>query len=146
MSTWAIAIALLISLTGCAGQGGASSPPPGQPTAGPLPGCANAGAPLPLPPTFPQALPLPPGTVITYHQDLGAGQVLVGGVVPSDLRTVVAFFARALPAAGFELGEGDAEPDEAEASYTGNGYHGKWKVHGILNCPDAVTLTISVQR
>ncbi len=48
-----------------------------------------------------------------------------------------------LPAAGYQLGAGDAEQAEAEALFLGESVRGKWKVNGILNCPDAVTLTLA---
>jgi hypothetical protein len=67
-------------------------------------------------------------------------------VIPNELRDAVTFFQRALPRAGFQLGEGDAEHDEAESTFSGNGFAGKWKLNGILNCPNAVALTIAVLR
>ena len=75
-----------------------------------------------------------------------SGAVTVDGVTPEEFRQAVAFFEREPPAAGFHLGEGDAEQGEAESFFSGRGYSGKWKVNGILNCPGAVTLTIAVRK
>jgi hypothetical protein len=107
--------------------------------------CANAGKTVDRPAAVPANL-LPPGTVFTSSKDLGDGRTLVGGVVPSDFRSVVLFFVTKLPAAGYVNGAGDAEMDEAEALFTGDGVSGKWKVNGILNCPGAVTLALFVKR
>jgi hypothetical protein len=89
-------------------------------------------------------LPLPPGTVLTSTDLAGKGPLVIGGYVPAQLADASAFFKEELPKAGFELGEGDAEGDEAEQAFTGHGLEGQWKVHSILDCPDAVSLTIAV--
>jgi hypothetical protein len=74
------------------------------------------------------------------------GVIVVGGVSPTKFKNAVAFFQRKLPSAGYKLLEGDAEMDEAESTFSGQGFQGKWKVNGILNCPGAVTLTIAVWK
>jgi hypothetical protein len=107
-----------------------------------LPACAGAGAPVPRAGGLPAGFPLPPGTIVTSSQDPAPGQLLIGGVVPTDLRSAASHFIEKLPAAGYRLGEGDAEQDEAEAPFAGHGFRGKWKVRGILDCPSAVTLTL----
>ena len=71
---------------------------------------------------------------------------MVGAIVPSNLQTATRFFLRELPEAGFELIGGDAEMDEAESSYRGLGYQGQWKIHSIIDCPDAVTLTVIARQ
>jgi hypothetical protein len=63
-----------------------------------------------------------------------------------EFKNTVAFFQSKLPAAGYQLLKGDAEMDEAESTFSGNGFQGKWKVNGILNCPGAVTLTIALWK
>jgi hypothetical protein len=80
--------------------------------------------------------------VITSSQRPHPGQLLIGGVIPADLRGAAVFFTDELPARGYELGLGDSEQGEAEAPFSGHGFRGKWKVNGILNCPNAVTLTL----
>ena len=49
-----------------------------------------------------------------------------------------------LPAAGYVNTTGDAEMDEAESFFQGARVLGKWRVNGILGCPDAVRLTLFV--
>jgi hypothetical protein len=99
--------------------------------------------------TRPDALPadlLPPGTVLTSSKRVGHGRTVVGGVIPGDFRSAVAFFVQQLPTAGYRNLSGDAEMDEAEAFFAGDGLRGKWKVNGILGCSEAVTLALYVTR
>lgn len=139
-------VVLLVALGATVGcTPGPQAGPAGGATAIPaLPPCASAGAAVTLPTGVPGNLPLPPGTMVTSVQ-VDGGRTLLGGVVPTDLQTAARFFQTALPAAGFKLGEGDAEPDEAESVFTGNGVKGQWKVHSITGCPGAVNLTLAVQ-
>jgi hypothetical protein len=125
-------------------SGGSNGPQkPGVRVASPA--CAQAGKAIRRPPEVPGAL-LPSGTVLTASRRLGQRQTLVTGVIPREFRLAVDFFVTKLPAAGYRNGAGDAEMDEAEASFVGPGLTGKWKVNGILNCPQAVTLALLVNR
>lgn len=63
-----------------------------------------------------------------------------------QFKEAAAFFQSKLPAAGYEILEGDAEMDEAEATFAGRGFRGKWKINGILNCPEAVRLTLAIGK
>ena len=69
---------------------------------------------------------------------------MVSGVVASPFRSAVEFFVTELPAAGYVNTAGDAEMDEAESFFQGASLTGKWKVNGILGCPDAVRLALLV--
>ncbi|HUS11764.1 MAG TPA: hypothetical protein VMZ30_14955 [Pyrinomonadaceae bacterium] len=128
-----------------AGCGGSKAP--SVVTPGPsLPPCAGAGSSVGLPPDFPSNFPLPPGTVITSHQRGVSGAIIVSGFAPMQFKDTVVFFQSKLPAAGYKPLESDAEMDEAESTFSGQGYHGKWKVNGILNCPAAVTLGVFLSK
>jgi hypothetical protein len=124
-----------------AGRGGGGRSP--RSSATPPPACAGAAQSVNRPESVPANL-LPPGTALTSRMNLPEKRTLVTGVVPLDFRTAGNFFVTKLPAAGYQLGAGDAEQDEAEALFLGERVHGKWKVNGILNCPSAVTLTLLV--
>jgi hypothetical protein len=138
----------LIVLASCSGPGAtptdiadsASEPIPE------LPACAEAGPAISLPAEFPSYFPLPPGTAIHASRNTEEGVLVIDGVVPADLQTAAAFFLRELPAAGFTLGFGDGELDEAESAFSGNGYQGQFKVHSILDCPGAVTLKLAITK
>ena len=109
------------------------------------PQCAGVRQSVDRPDSVPADL-LPPGTALTSQMNLPQDRTLVTGVIPLDFRTAVDFYVMNLPAAGYQLGAGDAEQAEAEALFLGESVRGKWKVNGILNCPDAATLTLLVGR
>ena len=107
------------------------------------PACASAPKGVTPPSEVPAAV-LPPGTVVIAVRHPRAGATLVEGVVASPFRAAVEFFVAKLPAAGYLNTAGDAEMDEAESSFQGASLRGKWKVNGILGCPDAVRLALLV--
>ncbi len=117
---------------------------PAQPAAASLPPCAHAGAPVTLPPEFPQKFPLPPGTVITVSRRAEPALVLQG-FIPMELREATRFFAKNLPAAGFQLGRGEVERGEADARFGGHGVIGLFKLQRIEDCAGALELTIRIQ-
>lgn len=108
-------------------------------------GCPPLEAAVTVQPGLPVTPPLPGGTRLTHATLSPNGDVLLAGVIPTDLRSAVLFFRNDLAAAGFVSEEGDAEQDEAEAPFKGQGIQGRWKVHGILACPNAVTLELVFQ-
>lgn len=83
--------------------------------------------------------------MLTSSKQVG-GRTVVVGVIPGDFRSAVAFFVQKLPVSGYRNLSGDAEMDEAEAFFAGDGLRGKWKVNGILGCAEAVTLALYVSR
>jgi hypothetical protein len=137
-----LALVLVSAICACGGSKQRSASMP----ANNLPPCAKAGPAASLPAEFPNGFPIPPGTVITSSQRSDKGVIVVGGLSPVDFKTAVVFFQSKLPVAGYQLLKGDAEMDEAESSFSGQGVEGKWKVQGILNCSGAVALTIAVWR
>ena len=130
-----------------AGCGGSDSARPTVPEGPPprLPACVKAKA-VPRPAALPADFPLPPGTVVTASSEPHTGQLVVGGLIPSDLQDAASFFNETLPASGYRQGLGDSESNEAEAPFTGNGVRGKWRVNAIANCPTAVVLTLVLIR
>ena len=126
-----------------AGQsGGSGARASGSPLS--TPPCSHTSKAVARPAEVPAAV-LPPETVLTSVAHPIGGMTLVTGVVPHEFRNAVQFFVTKLPAAGFRNGAGDAEMDEAEALFTGPNLHGKWKLNGILGCPEAVTLALYVR-
>jgi hypothetical protein len=111
-----------------------------------LPACAGTGRAIERPGELPDDLPLPPGTVLRSEQRPFPGQLIVRGVVPAGIDAAASFFEDELPDAGYELGRGDAEPGEREALFSGDGVRGGWRVNGIPECEEAVSLTLVVIR
>jgi hypothetical protein len=135
-----VAVAAL-ALGGCGGGGAAADTTVAAPD-GPAPALpACAPAPAGAPPDLPLDFPLPPGTVVTSADRPHTSQVVVLGLIPSDLQEAASFFGGALPEHGYQVGIGDSEGNESEAPFTGNGYRGKWRVNEIPECP-AVRLTL----
>ena len=103
-----------------------------------LPACAGTGT---SPPDLPVDFPLPPGTGVVSSESPFESQLVVLGVVPGDLQDVASFFNETLPDHGYQSGIGDAEGNESEAPFTGNGYRGRWRVNAIPDCA-ALRLTL----
>ncbi len=108
--------------------------------------CPAPGSPVPLPASFPKNFPLPPGTIIKSHSERSGGRVVFDGFITTSLKEAVDFFQRELPKAGFKNKDGDAEEDEAEADFEGNGYTGHWKLRGSEACPNIVSLSLLAGR
>jgi hypothetical protein len=89
---------------------------------------------------------LPPGTIVTSVRHPWSGTTMVNGVVARPFRSAVEFFVTKLPAAGYVNTTGDAEMDEAGSYFQGAEVLGKWKVNGILGCPEAVGLALFIRR
>jgi hypothetical protein len=105
----------------------APSPSYVAPSVVPLPTCA------PLKPTayrwprqIPQDLPRIPGAVIESSKPTSDGLFIVQFSTHTSLRDGVLFIVKKLPAAGYQLGRGDAEQTEADAPFN------KGDVRGVL--------------
>jgi hypothetical protein len=143
---WLCCAALAVSAVGVAAarSGGGTGPETwaAQPASS---GCASAARAIDRPSDVPGNL-LPPGTLLTSSKNLGAGRTLVVGITPHEFRRAVEFYVTKLPAAGYVNGAGDAEMGEAEALFVGEDMTGKWKVNGLPNCPNAVTVALLMIR
>jgi hypothetical protein len=133
----------IIGVGVAAGQSGKSN---SRDSSTPLstPACAHVGKAIARPSEVPAAV-VPPETTLVSVSHPVDGMTLVTGVVPLQFRSAVEFFVTKLPAAGFRNTVGDAEMDEAESRFAGPGMTGKWKVNGLLGCPDAVTLALYIK-
>jgi hypothetical protein len=134
------AVAVGVALKHGGGNGAQAAAPPSK-----TPACAHVQKKAIARPAAVPAAVLPPGTVLTSVDRPVHGMTLVTGVVPQQFSAAVQFFVTKMPAAGYLNGIGDAEMDEAEAVFSGRGVQGKWKVNGIINCPNAVTLVLFVR-
>ena len=133
--------AVCVAASACGGgEEGVSRPVPT------VPPCAVEGRPIARPGDVPQELPLPPGTKLHAAERPYEDQVVVHGAVPGGLDEAASFFEDELSDAGYRLGRGDAEPNERESLFTGNGIRGGWRVRAIPACEGAVSLTLIVIR
>jgi len=125
------------SRTTASGSAASASPSPVEASPPTLPPCAQAGLPVSMPPEFPKNITLPPGTVITGTRRADAAIVLEG-LIPMELPKATRFFLQNLTAAGFRPGRGEAERDEAEDRFMGNGLIGFFRLRTIHDCPRCV--------
>jgi hypothetical protein len=135
------------SCSGCGGGGGESEAQKERKakaaaSAG-LPSCDAKATSAALPAAFPLEFPLPPDTVLTSVGE-GGGGTFVRGVVPMRLNEAADFFRKQVPEAGFEPGEADSEPWEAESEFSGKGVEGKWKVNELPACLEKAALLVAV--
>jgi hypothetical protein len=79
--------------------------------------------------------------VITHVESTAIRQVI--GFAPVSFSEGVRYFRESYPELGYRIGGGDAEMDEAEADFTGQGTHGRWRVNAIAACPGASVITIA---
>jgi hypothetical protein len=82
-------------------------------------------------------------TVITGGRTSG-NQLTVDALVATSLSQAADAMTRQFPAAGLNITDSDAEQDEAEANFSGGGISGRFRLHSLTGCDDAVTLTLSV--
>lgn len=103
----------------------ASSVAPSSPS--PLPTCGPVKATsYTWPKQIPQDLPRLPGATIESSRKTSDGLFIVLFSTQTSLRDGVLFIVKKLPAAGFQLGRGDAEPTEADAPFN------KGDLRGVL--------------
>jgi hypothetical protein len=96
--------------------------------------------------TLPPSLPLPDGTVLTAARRPQPHFLVVSGMEPLEIGAAAAFINSALPRAGYVLGHGDAESNEAETAFSGHGLTGYVRVRTHVGCPRAVDLFLTVAK
>jgi hypothetical protein len=96
-----------------------------------------------LPASFPDDLPVPSGLRVRDTRKDG-DYTVAEGTAAGSLDEVRDFFQTQLPAAGYELGEGDAEEHEAETEFEGKGVRGKLKIRDNTGCDGRVSLDLAV--
>jgi hypothetical protein len=96
------------------------------------PSCPAPGAAQAWPKGVPAALPAPPGLRITSVQR--SPNVVVRFSVPDDFHATVRYLLEALPKAGFTLGTGDSEAEEADIPVSRGADHASFKVNDQGTC------------
>ncbi|GAC1445587.1 MAG: hypothetical protein NVSMB55_27440 [Mycobacteriales bacterium] len=149
--------ALLVLLVGCGGGSAAGS----AAGAGATPatgGTAAVAVPVPTPTCPPPAqtryvwpaavpadLPRLPAATLTSSRQLPSGLIVVQFTTATSLRAGVIFLVRALPAAGYTLGRGDAEPAEADAPFAKLGLRGVLRGSVVTGCRTQWVLALARQ-
>jgi hypothetical protein len=133
-----VAVAAVLTVTGVA-----AFSRQGSSEGAPLALCGRHPAAVGAPRELPAGYPLPKHTVITRVQRV-RGVVVVQGIEPLGIRDAGRFLITELPGAGYRIGRGDSEADEAETDFIGHGAVGRVKVHTIPGCARATHLVVAL--
>lgn len=96
--------------------------------------------------SFPKDWPFPPDTVVTDAQEAPGGGLAVTAQVGSEFDEVLPFMQRDLEDAGFVATKGEAERDDAEAVWSGNGYAGTWAIKKSETCKGTTLLQVAAAK
>jgi hypothetical protein len=105
-----------------------------------------APASLPSDGTFPTDWPFPPATVVTNTEPVPGGGLAVTAQVGSTFERVLPFMQHDLEEAGFIATQGEAEHDDAEATWSGNGYSGTWAIKSSETCEGTTLLQVAAAK
>lgn len=94
--------------------------------------CDPAGASDSWPSIVPSGLPRPDGMHVVSVQR--KPNVVIRFTVPQDFHATVRYLLDAIPAAGFTLGTGDSEAEEADIPLSRGAEHASIKVNDAGNC------------
>ena len=126
------------ALIGCGA--GSDNPTVAAPSVSACPSSASAADSWPA--AVPSDLPTLPGLQVSSTQSTSSGAHMVSAQAPVALREAVRVLVTELPKAGYSLGKGDAEADEADAPFSKGGVHGSFRLSAASVCGVTVTLTI----
>jgi hypothetical protein len=76
----------------------------------------------------------------------GGTGVAVTAQVDAEFEEVLPFMQHDLEDAGFVATQGEAEEDDAEAVWAGNGYAGSWAIRASSTCEGTTLLQVAAQR
>jgi hypothetical protein len=136
--------AVLLVVAVSRASGGTTTPTP-TPVSGVMPACAGAGADAGVASGLPPSFPLPSGTVVrsSRQQTIRTTSFhYVNALAPATIDDAARFILHRLPNAGYRLAGADREANEAEASFAGDGVHGRIRFHTLLACDGALTVDI----
>ena len=106
------------------------------------PTCPPAGAAQAWPTGVPAGLPAPPGLHVTSVQR--SPNFVVRFTVPGDFHATVRYLLDALPQAGFTVGTGDSEAEEADIPVSRGTDHASFKVNDQATCVTGGLLALGV--
>ena len=148
---WVLVVGSLVACSGAPG-GAASAPatasaapafdiPPGPS----LPACAQAGSNVAPPVGFPVTFPLPPGSVVVEGDIPPGGGSRIKFLAPIEVPELGEFLEKELPKAGLSIGGGEAEADELESKFSGQGLDGQVVAREVSGCPGVLSVQVVVR-
>ena len=96
----------------------------------------------PWPDGFPGDWPFPARTTAYNVEDRGSDGTIVTAVTGSAFKDVLAFMNKQVSDAGYQVESGETEKHDAEAEWTGNGYHGRWAIRESAQCPGETVIQV----
>ena len=142
MRTAAPLLLLALAVAGCGGGGGGAE---AASVGGTVPSCVGASGTKQLSSQFPADFPLPTGAVVD-REYVEHGARVAELYIRGGLEAARDYYREQLPKNGFELGEGDAEEEEAETEFNGHGYDGRLKLHTVVGCDGALSLGVVLRQ
>ena len=138
----AAGVALALSLSVVSACGGGDEDASGGPA------CMKdlTKASVPKDGTFPTDWPFPQGTVVTGTEKAPGGGVAVTAQVGAEFKDVLPFMQHDLEDAGFVATKGEAERDDAEAVWSGNGWTGTWAIKESDSCKGSTLLQVAAVK
>ena len=137
-----LAIPAVLAACGSSGAGGGTTAggaaPAGSstvtsvPAASPTISCPAASTAAHWPKQAPAHMPVPPGLHIVRVQR--SPNVVIRFTVPMDFHASVRYLLDAIPKAGFTLGTGDSEAEEADLPFSHGAQHASLKINDGGRC------------
>jgi hypothetical protein len=95
---------------------------------------------------FPDGWPFPPRTTVFHAEDRGADGIIVTAISSTPFPKVLDFMNGDVTDAGFGVDKGETEEHDAEASWSGNGYRGRWALKESGSCPGETLIQVLSTR
>jgi hypothetical protein len=103
---------------------------------------AATSAATPYGDAFPDSWPFPARTTVFNAEDRGADGTIVSGISSTPFKDVLAFLNGPVTDAGFKVDKGETEKHDAEAEWSGNGFHGRWAIRESGECPGETVIQV----
>lgn len=142
-------VLVTLGLAAVSGCGSDAKDAAADPTsAAPTPACMKSLTKVDVPDdgSFPKDWPFPPGTVVTKTEAVPGGGTAVTATVGADFEKVLPFMQHDLEKAGFVATQGEAEDDDAEATWSGGGYAGTWAIKASETCEGTTLLQVAAAQ
>ena len=110
-----------------------------------LPACAKAGPAVEPPAGFPVTFPFPPGSVVVEGDVPPGGGSRIKFLAPIEVPELGEFLEKELPKAGLSIGGGEAEADELESKFSGQGLDGQVVAREVSGCPGVLSVQVVVR-
>jgi hypothetical protein len=95
---------------------------------------------------FPADWPFPPQTAVFNAEDRGNDGTIVTGISSARFKEILAFMNGQVADAGYRVEKGETEEHDAEAEWSGNGFHGRWAIRESTQCDGETVIQVLSAR